>query len=129
MTKLVNPFTLAARDANDRGERDLAKRITTEGRIVSAIVKKALAMGYGVSVNDGEETTLHVSTSYRKIMAHCFTTDEDVLTITNPHTAHAIGWVHLVYGNCGHDVVSDHSSSAYFDRFMKSINEYADTFA
>lgn len=126
---MANPFTKSARDANDRGERDLAKRITTEGRIVSAIVKQALASGFVVTVNDGEENVLIHSAKYNEIMAHTFTTDEDILFIVDPKNGKGMGWVQLIYGNCGHDVISDHTGTPYFVQWIKSINDYADTFA
>lgn len=97
----------------------LQTRINIERKIVSRIVKDALAKGYTVSVYDGEEYALKRGTAYKQIMEACFSTDEDTLVfyaktdeydfgVDSPlNKLFRIGFVSLVYGNCGYDVISD----------------------
>jgi hypothetical protein len=86
-------------------------RQSIERRIVGRIVADALAMGYLVSVNDGEETTLKRSTDRKAIIAAMFTTDEDRLLFHHPDQKEAFGWIYLVYGNDGWDVVNDYTTN------------------
>lgn len=94
-------------------------RQNIEWRIARRIVRDALAAGYTISVNDGEETTLECSSSERAIMAALMTTDEDRLLIHRAGEAERFGWVHLVYGNDGYDVVNDYTTN------LKTIMEGA----
>ncbi|RWI47581.1 MAG: hypothetical protein EOR25_15635 [Mesorhizobium sp.] len=50
-----------------------------EQKIVGALIKKALALGYVVSVYDGEEWALKKSSDYEKITAEIAATDETQL--------------------------------------------------
>ena len=100
-----------------------------ERRIVLAIVRELLGAGFALSVYDGEETTVKESVDFNEIKAALFTTHEDWL-YTNlipervkemkeqakqngndpggiPLKPH--GWVRLVYGNDGWDVLSDYT--------------------
>ena len=99
---------------------NLQTRISIERKIVSRIVKDALAKGYTVSVYDGEEYALKRGTAYKQIMEACFSTDEDTLVFYAKTDGYDIGvdsplndkffrvgFVSLVYGNCGYDVISD----------------------
>jgi hypothetical protein len=78
-----------------------------ERQIVATMIGDALASGYRVSVNDGEETTVHHSTDPAAIGAAMGTTDEDRLVLHDA-VGIRIGWVLLIWGNAEH-VVSDYS--------------------
>ena len=64
-----------------------------------------------MSVNDGEDTTVHCSRDRDEIIAALFSTDEDYLYIHRPGGVYVphIGWIRLIYGNNGWDVVSDYT--------------------
>ena len=96
-----------------------------ERKIARQIVKDALLSGYTVGVNDGEETTLRRSVDIRAIMKALFTTDEDWLLIYKG--SRQVGWVRLVYGNDGWDVVNDHTTN--LDAIMKGATKLADKYA
>jgi hypothetical protein len=125
-------FTTYAERARREGHLDLAKRIETEGRICSRLVKHALASGYTVSVNDSEEWTVIKSTSYREVMEALFTTDQDTLLFRDAD-GNRLGTVLLVYGNDGYDVMADMSGPndaalEAFCEWLKPVEKYADQF-
>ncbi len=84
----------------------LQSRIATETLIAMQCVTTALDMGHSVSVNDGEEFTVEKSRDKKAIKAALQTTDEDYLHFYRADGTR-IGWVFLVYGNEGWDVMSD----------------------
>lgn len=101
-------------------------RQVIEQAIAKKTIEVALAAGYMISVNDGEETTLVNCTDQKAILAAMFTTDEDYLYIhakeihalnqlplrpSMPKSAGFFGWVYFVYGNDGWDVISDHTTN------------------
>lgn len=139
---MANPFRQAVKEIQNKqsypGESAaLMRRITIEGQIVNALVKQALASGYRVSVCDGEEWVVKLSSNRAEIIGACFSTDADSLVIRDPNQAGAdgafkkIGAVQLIYGNDGYDVISDYSSSDLdaFSAWMKPVEDYADTLA
>lgn len=87
-----------------------------EARIARKIVKDALANGWTVSVNDGEEWTVKSSTDSRTILEALCTTGGDVLRLRDA-SGEAIGNIWLVWGN-DEDVISDHSDSEAMADFM-----------
>ena len=102
----------------------ISKTRKIEKAVVSAIVKSALGLGYTISVWDGGETVVHKSTKYRVVMDACFSTGEDVLTIWNG--AVRLGFVFLVYGNSGYDVISDYSTA--LEPVLEKANAVADNY-
>lgn len=103
-------------------------RQEVECRIALTVIRSALAAGYDVVVNDGEEDVVR-SRDPKVIAEAMMSTDEDVLafvTGVGRHTATA-GWVHLVYGNDGHDVMSDWSSNPATEAVLKDAEALAET--
>lgn len=87
-----------------------------EARIARKIVKDALANGWTISINDGEEWTVKNSTDSRTILDAMCSTDSDVLRLRDA-AGEAIGNIWLVWGN-DEDVISDHSDSEAMADFM-----------
>lgn len=86
-----------------------------------------LAMGYKISVNDGEEVTVNRSRDRDKILAAMFTTDEDALLVHLSGDAKndgPFGWVRFIYGNDGWDVINDYTTN--LEQVLKPVNELAD---
>ena len=78
---------------------------TNERLIVGKIVDDVLAAGAVITVNDGEEDTLSLSSDREAIFAALSSTDEDYLFVTQ--VTGKVSWVRLVWGNdC--DVISDY---------------------
>lgn len=85
---------------------NVTTRQRIERRIARRIVTDAILHGYAVSVHDGEEVALDYTTDVQAVMAALMTTDEDTLFF---HRGGDRGWVRLVYGNDGTDVIQDYS--------------------
>jgi hypothetical protein len=102
-----------------------------ERKIAHAFIRDALAAGYVISVNDGEETTLIRSTSIKAILGAMFTTDEDRLYIDRPDDPvddrRCFGWVLFIYGNDGYDVISDYTVN--LEPLMKNPNLLANRYS
>jgi hypothetical protein len=97
-----------------------AIRDASERRICAAVVRRALAAGYFVSVSDGELVTLRKSRDEAAIFDAMATTDADNLNI---HRADGVrlGSVVLIYGN-GEDVISDYSWAAATDGAAQAMD-------
>ena len=91
---------------------------TGEARVARRLIRDALAEGWTVSVNDGEETTVTRSSSEREIIAAMCSTGEDIITIHLPIGGKRGGVFHLVYGNdeTGEELISDHSDNENCER-------------
>ncbi len=87
--------------------KELLYRIATEKAVIKAFVKSALADGCKISVYDGEAYPLTKSADLGAVMKAIMSTDEDHLFIWKD--GKRIGWVFLVYGNDGWDVISDYT--------------------
>lgn len=109
MTDAVMTFGLPAYPAYYMENDDLAD----ERAIVDRLIRGGLERGYQVSVSDGEEWAIKLSTDYAAITAKVAATDTTILHFTNPAQADRIigrGSVLLIHGN-GSDVVSDHTDN------------------
>lgn len=103
----------------------------TENKIMRRTIRDLLAAGYLLSVNDGEEITVHQSINARQVFAAMRTTDEDSLIAYATHSPDGIlhaepkrrGAVQFIYGNDGPDVICDYSMS--LESTMEGVNAYA----
>lgn len=125
-TTTQNPFRRYADEARAKGEHDLAKRLSTEGRIAHKLVTLALAAGYAVSVHDGEDWPVKRSTNADEIIAGMFSTDEDSLRLVDQNGAW-VGTIMLIYGN-GCDLISDYSAPDLdaFSAWIKPVEDFAE---
>lgn len=92
----------------DYKPKDLQRRIKLEQRIVKSLISELLTQGFALSVYDGEEHHA-ITTNRQDVINAIMETDEDVLHVyesTNPLAKH-LGFILLVYGNDGWDVMSD----------------------
>lgn len=99
-----------------------------ELEIATAIIRSALSLDYVVSIHDGEDFAIQHSNNLNDLVQHLATTDEDTIYIYT-NEAKPIGWVFLVYGNNGHDVIADHSWSLTKTNILDEANKLADTIA
>ena len=89
----------------------LQLRQQIERQIIERIVKDALDAGFQITVDDGgEEPSGRRSTDQAAIMAAVMLTDEDFLYYSKPGEP-LQGWVRLIYGNDGWDVVNDYTTN------------------
>jgi hypothetical protein len=93
--------------------------------IVEQLVKDSLAAGYQIGVHDGEEFALKSSDDASAIMAALFSVDEERLIYWKD--GKGAGWVFLVHGNDGWDVICDYSMS--LEHVMKGADKLSDIYA
>ena len=103
--------------------RGIAQRLTddqllllqalVEWFIARRVVTALLEAGYLLSVWNGEETTVKHGNDRAVLISALMTTDEDRILVyhTDCMEYGSIGWVYLVYGNDGWDVVSDYTTN------------------
>lgn len=91
---------------------------------VRRLIRAALANGWTVSVNDGEEWTIRKSRDSKEIFAALFTTDSDIVRFRDSE-GKSIGTIYCIYGNEPESVVSDYSSPNLdaFGAFIEPITE------
>jgi len=88
----------------------VTRRQKIESRIASRAVSALLAAGYWLAVCQGDEDEQPASRYKRDIMKLLGECDEDRIIVYSPAKG-PVGWVHLVYGNAGWDVISDYTTN------------------
>ena len=91
----------------------------TERRIVRKLVRKALGLGYVISVFDGEEWCLRSSTSEADIMSSIQSTESEEL-VFRTRDGYIVGAIVLVYGN-GEDVITDYSDNMEMQQLIEGV--------
>lgn len=119
---MQNNFHEAIARCKARGADKVANRIELERKMVSALVRHALAEGMTVSVNDGDEWTLVKSDSYEAIFDALCTTDTDTIMLRRADGS-KVGWFQLIYGNDGYDVIADYGVNEDTDRIWNTVIE------
>ena len=99
-------------------------RQEVEMKIAVAFINSALAKGYTVGVNNGEDDYPPM-TDVEAIKKLMMQTDEEHLTIFK--NGKKVGWVFLVYGNSGYDVISDYSTN--LEPLMGDANKIANHYS
>ena len=95
------------REQEEINRKDNQKRRQTERIIVRAILTKAKREGYAISLDNGEEIIkLSPLKTVKAMLEECFSVDDEALLL---ETGGKKGWVRLVYGNTGFDVICDYS--------------------
>jgi TPP-dependent pyruvate/acetoin dehydrogenase alpha subunit len=102
------------------------QRQTIESKIARKLFQVAIAGGYSVTIFDGEDCPIQKSKRISHLMHHLRTTDEDVIRLFDRDGDYA-GFVHLVYGNDGFDVIANNSTR--LEALIAPVEEYAATFA
>jgi hypothetical protein len=100
----------------------LMKRQEMERAIAQRIIADAIAAGFSLDVLDGEDYPLKNSTDPEAIINAMFSTDDDRLYFNKD--GQSVGWVHLLYGENGWDVVSDHTAN--LDDVLRGAEVLAD---
>lgn len=115
-------------------------RQEVERKVVSAFVRQALKSGYSLSVSlergyDHDvmaENGVLGSTNYRKIMDEAFAGDDCHIFVHSPGVGplyngaiNCAGWVYLVFGNDGYDVISDYTLNMESLGLLKNAEKVA----
>jgi hypothetical protein len=104
----------------------VTRRQKVEQRIASALVSSLLGRGYSLAVAQGGEDEGLATTSKRRILALLGECDKDYLFVYAPAPSHIrTGWVHLVYGNDGNDVIADYTCNLEPD--IAPVSAFAET--
>jgi hypothetical protein len=82
--------------------------IAQEKTAAGKIIDRALAKGYLISVNDGEEWVVKKSVKRKQIMDALQSTDEDYLMIRKPD-GEKVGTIWLVWGNSPEEIAADYT--------------------
>lgn len=106
----IHHFNTIEHATHQESGRRLIRR-DMEERIAKLVIADLLACGYSIGVNDGEENVLTDSTDAAKIFESMFGTDDDRLFVHTPGETGSHGWVYLVYGNDGPDVINDYTTN------------------
>lgn len=95
--------------------------MTIETRIARCLIRHALESDYTISVCDGEEWTLKLSTDADAIMKALQSTDSDVLRFRSKQKLKPkIGDVWLIWGNL-EDVISDFSDNKSMSTLIDAV--------
>lgn len=97
-----------------------------EKKIIRQLIEDAIKAGYSITVSDGEETVITQSTEINKIIKVMFSTDEDVLFLHRNNEAGWFGWVRLIYGNDGYDVIADYTVN--LEHIMNGANKISEKY-
>lgn len=108
--------------------QEIEKRVEREISVVRTIVGSALAMGYTVSVYDGEEWAVKQSSDRTAIMAEVYTTDENTLAFQDQE-GKSLGSVFLVYGNLASEVMNDWTDSPAMRRILDNACKQCDRYS
>ena len=101
--------------------------IGLKDQIIRAVIQELLDAGFLVSVNDGEETTVHRSYNADAIFEAMQTTDEDFLHVHMADEGLLIyGWVRFIYGNDDTEVINDYTTNleSQMAGIFEMIDEY-----
>lgn len=99
--------------------------VEVERLIATKIIEDALAKGYLITVNNGgDEDEIYQSNEKEAILENMFSADEDELSFYwVKNTAARIGWVKLVYGNDGYDVINDYLVNDIMTSVLKGAED------
>ena len=98
-----------------------------EARVARKLIRAALAEGWSVSVNDGEETTVRRSTREREILDAMCSTGEDIITIHRNDDDGGLrrgGSFVLIYDNdeSGEELIADHTDNENCERLYRAAH-------
>lgn len=94
-------------------------RCLLELMIVDALIQAATKSGFSFEIEDSEEGI----TSIDKLKLALFDLDDALLEVRDDGTGCFRGWIRLVFGNNGWDLISDYSVN--LEEFLKPVNEVA----
>ena len=95
----------------------IQQRQKIERKVVRAILAKAKKEGYAIAIDNGEER-IRLSGTIKSMLEQCFSVDEEAIILKKDGKKSTI---FLVYGNTGHDVIADYSTS--LEDFLSPIEE------
>lgn len=115
-------------DATRDRKCNTCARLNMEHRIASRLIRDAIADGCLVNVYNGEDFSIRHSATPVFAIRELMQTDEDRIDLLRviDGKPKRIGWVHLVYGNTGYDVISDYSANDATEALVAGATALAD---
>jgi hypothetical protein len=113
----------------ERHSPSVRRRFELEWQIVKALVRAALDAGLTLNVNNGgeeDECGLSGTRDVRVVLGAMFETDDETLLLYR--NGGCVGWVKLIYGNDGYDVISDHSANELTESLMAEPNKISEKY-
>lgn len=114
---------------------DIQARYLLERAVIRKACTDLIAAGMSITVDYGDgQAGCTFSRDPDTIMGAVCACDEETLRVYKPHgvvkTKHGfdwnnMGWIFLVYGNDGYDVIADHTMS--LSELLKATDAYADS--
>ena len=95
-----------------------------EKEIATETIKALLKHGYRITVFNGEDDEITMSSDPDVILAAMMTTDEDYLIVHAPADEERMGWVRFIYGSEGWDVINDYTTN--LETALTPVNALAD---
>ena len=103
-----------------------------EAAITKLVIQLLIDQSYKLSVHDGDDEG-KITNDKQSLFEDCMGLDEAHLYVYPPSAvkkkgadAKAIGWVYLVYGNDGYDLISDYTTN--LDDALKAAFTFAESF-
>lgn len=103
---------------------EAAERIIGERKVIRRLVTEAIAKGYSVSVNSGEDWEIKNSRSLKDVMDNIMATDEDYLRLTGCMNE-IVCTFRMIYGNSPEEVIADHSTNSVAQYLYKVAHKRA----
>lgn len=95
-----------------------------ERQIATKLVRDILAAGHTLSVYDGGEFTVKLSTNAATILGALCTSGEDILIVRDVNRAR-LGWIKLVWDG-DWTLICDHTDSDVMNALIAGASELAD---
>lgn len=93
-----------------------------EDKVIESLIEELIQHCFFITVNDGENDVLVKSDDVQQIIKAMKSTDEDTLYVyRTAESPGSVGFVYLVYGEMGHDVINDYTVS--LEPYMKNTLE------
>ena len=110
--------------------------MTDEQKVMKELIKRILAKGWVISVNDGEEWVVKKSVNKEEIFKAMASTDADYLKVRTGEAEGftTVGTIVLVYGNEPYELVNDWGWSDKqeptfgFNAFMEDFSTWLEKF-
>ena len=91
-----------------KNDSDCSDRMLVERAIVRHLVDEILGKGYRIAVTNGDDE--YPPTSDRDtLLDDLYVADEERIYIVDSSNNTNLGWIYLVYGNDGYDVIANHT--------------------
>jgi hypothetical protein len=104
----------------------LRRRITLETTITKKLIARLLSQwSNNLAINSGDDADDYAGRNRTKLVSACLGVDDCRVYLMNADGKTANGWVYLVYGNDGWDLISDYTTN--LEDMLAPINTYCDS--